>query len=167
VGEAQAARRLTVGGALAEVAIAQTMERRLSSEGVGEAYHEGATKHLNHAASVLTIAGAAVVAAAGRRSRAAAVAGGLLVSAGALAERWTVFRAGHRSAERPQDTVAPQRARISRGETRGAARREPRLAARAPAAAHDGLAMEPPGTTDGAPGGRPVTPGSPAIPPKT
>jgi hypothetical protein len=77
------------------------------------------------------------------------VAGGLLVSAGALAERWTVFRAGHRSAERPQDTVAPQRARIERGESRGAARREPRVTARAPAAA------------DGGPGERPVTPGSP------
>jgi formate-dependent nitrite reductase membrane component NrfD len=166
VDEAQAARRLTVGGALAEIAIAQTMERRLSSAGVGEPYHEGATKHLNHAATVLTLAGAAVVAAAGRRSRAAAVAGGLLVTAGAVAERWTVFRAGHRSAERPQDTVAPQRARIDRGEARGAARREPRVAARAPAAAHDGLALRPPATSDGAPGQRAVTPGSPAIPPK-
>ena len=56
------------------------------------------------------------------RSRPAAVAGGLLVSAGAVAERFTVFRAGKRSALRPQDTVAPQRARIDRGVTRGAAR---------------------------------------------
>jgi hypothetical protein len=48
------------------------MERRLSAEGVGEAYHEGATKHLNHAASLLTLAGAGVIAGPGRRSRAAA-----------------------------------------------------------------------------------------------
>jgi hypothetical protein len=41
------------------------------------------------------------------------VAGGLLVSAGAIAERWTVFRAGSRSAERPQDTLGPQRARLA------------------------------------------------------
>jgi formate-dependent nitrite reductase membrane component NrfD len=167
VREAQAARRLAVGGAAVELAIALGMEQRLRAEGVGEAYHEGATKHLNHAATALTLAGAAVIAGAGRRSRAAAVAGGLLVSAGALAERWTVFQAGKRSAQRPQDTVAPQRARIDRGESTGAARREPRRAARAPAAAEPGLAMAPPGASDAAaPGERPVTPGSPAIPPR-
>jgi hypothetical protein len=167
VREAQAARRLAVGGAVAEIAIAQAMERRLGAAGVGDAYHEGTTKHLNHAATALTLTGAAVIAAAGRRSRAAAVAGGLLVSAGALAERWTVFQAGRRSAKRPQDTVDPQRARIERGESPGAARRAPRFAARAPAAADAGLAMAPPGTADGArPGERPVTPGSPAIPPR-
>jgi hypothetical protein len=38
------------------------------------------------------------------------VAGGLL-TAGAIAERWTVFRAGFASAARPQDTIEPQRAR--------------------------------------------------------
>jgi hypothetical protein len=45
----------------------------------------------------------------------AAVAGGALVTVGAIAERFTVFRAGARSAARPQDTVEPQRERLRRG----------------------------------------------------
>ena len=44
----------------------------------------------------------------------AAIAGGALLSAGALAERWTVFKAGSASAARPQDTIGPQRDRLSR-----------------------------------------------------
>jgi hypothetical protein len=98
---------------------------------------------------------AGVIAGPGRRSRAAAIAGGLLVSAGAAAERFAVFRAGTRSAERPEDTVGPQRARIERGETRGAACREPRATAYAPLDAGDA-----------GPGERPVSLGSPAIPPR-
>jgi hypothetical protein len=39
------------------------------------------------------------------------VAGGLL-SGGAIAERWAIFRAGFASAARPQDTIDPQRARL-------------------------------------------------------
>jgi hypothetical protein len=155
VKEAQAARRLAVGGAVVEIATAQVMERRLDRLGVGAPYHEGVTKHLNHAASLLTLAGAGVLAGPGRRTRTAALAGGLLITAGAIAERFTVFRAGSRSAERPEDTVGPQRARIERGEIRGAARRE----------AH-GTAYAPLGADGAGPGRRPVSPGSPAIPPR-
>ena len=96
VADAAPARRLAVGGALAELAVAQLMERRLDAHGAGEPYHELST--LKRAAFGLTAAGAALIAARGSRSRRAAVAGGLLVSAGALAERWTVFRAGTHSA---------------------------------------------------------------------
>jgi hypothetical protein len=54
------------------------------------------------------------------------VAGGALATAGAVLERFAVFRAGARSAARPQDTVAPQRARIAAGGSAGAARRTAR-----------------------------------------
>jgi len=40
-----------------------------------------------------------------------------------ISERWAVFRAGFQSAGDPRYTVGPQRARIERGETRGAVRR--------------------------------------------
>lgn len=123
VADAEPARRLAVGGALAEAAVAAAMERRLRSAGAGGAYEEVAT--LNRAATALTLSGAALIALHGR-SRPAAVAGGLLVSAGAVAERFTVFRAGKRSALRPQDTVDPQRARVQRGASPGATRALPR-----------------------------------------
>jgi hypothetical protein len=146
VGEAQAARRLAVGGAIAELALAQAMERRLTSP----VYQQGAARRLRRGATTLTAAGAAVIAARGARSRRAAIAGGLLVTAGAIAERWTVFRAGSQSALRPEDTVAPQRARVDRDQNRGASRDS----ARVPAVhAADG----------NRPGERPVPRGSPAI----
>ena len=85
------------------------MEHRLGE--LGEVYREGDVQRLSRFATTLTAFGAALIAARGKRSRPAAVVGGVLLSAGAIAERWTVFRAGTRSAERPQDTVEPQRAR--------------------------------------------------------
>jgi formate-dependent nitrite reductase membrane component NrfD len=153
VEEAEAPRRLAVGGAVVELVLVHLMERRLEAEQIGEAYKEGRVKWLNHAATACTAAGAAVLAARGARSRPAAVAGAALLTAGAIAERWTIFRAGFQSAARPQDTVDPQRARIERGEARGAARTAPRRpAVPLPADGHR-------------PGERPVTPGSPAIEP--
>jgi hypothetical protein len=134
-----------VGGAVAELVIAQVMERRA---GVGGAYEAGAARTLKRAATALTAAGAGLMAV---RDRRAAVAGGALISAGALAERWSVFRAGFQSAARPQDTVEPQRSRIRAGLARGAARAAPRRPP--PAASEDGHR----------PGERPVPPGSPAI----
>jgi formate-dependent nitrite reductase membrane component NrfD len=122
---AQPARRLAVGGAAVEAAVAFGMERRLRALGVGGGYDEVAG--LNRAATALTLAGAALIAARGR-SRPASVAGGLLVSAGAIAERWTVFQAGKRSALRPEDTVGPQRTRVERDLSRGAARARARAA---------------------------------------
>ncbi|HEV2753670.1 MAG TPA: NrfD/PsrC family molybdoenzyme membrane anchor subunit [Solirubrobacteraceae bacterium] len=115
------ARWATVGGAVVEVAGTQLMEHRLGS--VGEPYHEGAAGRLGMAAKAMTTAGAAAIALRGRRSRAAALAGAALVTAGSLCERWSVFKAGFQSAARPDDTVVPQRERIERGDTRGAVRR--------------------------------------------
>jgi hypothetical protein len=112
--EAQPARRLAVGGAVAEVAIATAMHRRLSARGLAGAFEERLVKRLDRSATGLTLGGAALIAARSGRSRAAAIGGAALLTAGAVAERWTVFRAGAQSAARPQDTVAPQRARIER-----------------------------------------------------
>jgi Polysulphide reductase, NrfD len=110
VAEAQAARRLAVGGAVAELALAQFMERRLDARGVGDAYKERPVKQLSRVATLLTAAGALLVTC---RARRAAIAGGVLLTAGALAERWTVFKAGSASAARPQDTIEPQRRRLT------------------------------------------------------
>jgi formate-dependent nitrite reductase membrane component NrfD len=129
VREAQAARRLAVGGAIMEIVVDRVMHHRLQTAGLATAYREGTPKQLGHVATALTAGGAALIALRGRRSRAAAVAGGLALSAGALAERWTVFHAGSASAARAQDTVAPQRAHVTSGDRRGAARAGRRAAA--------------------------------------
>jgi hypothetical protein len=118
--DAAPARRLAIGGAVAELVIAQAMERRLGR--LAEPYRRGAPGALSKAATGLTLGGAALLARAGGRDRAAAVAGGAMVVAGALAERFSVFRAGFASARDPKFTVGPQRDRVARGASRGAAR---------------------------------------------
>jgi Polysulphide reductase, NrfD len=119
--DAAPARRLAIGGAVVSVGAALTMERTLGE--VGEPYKKGLSGRLARAAGALTLAGAAAIAAGGRRSRPAALAGSALLTAGVITERWAVFKAGFQSASDPKYTVGPQRARIERGETRGAARR--------------------------------------------
>jgi formate-dependent nitrite reductase membrane component NrfD len=123
VREASAARRLAIGGSVAEIALMKAMEHRLARTGVGAPYHEGAAGALAKLATGLTAGGVALLAARGHRSRPAATGAGALLTAGAIAERWSVFRAGFQSAARPQDTVRLQRARIDSGLVRGAARR--------------------------------------------
>ena len=115
------ARWATVGGAVVEVAATQLMEHRLGA--VGEPYHEGPAGRLGMAAKAMTTAGAAAIAVRGSRSRAVALAGAALVTAGSVCERWSVFKAGLQSAARPDDTLVDQRERVERGDTRGAVRR--------------------------------------------
>ena len=115
------ARRLAVGGAVVSVGAAVAMERILGE--LGEPYRTGTSGKLARAAGALSIAGAALIAARGARSRTAAIAGSAVLTAGVISERWAVFRAGFQSAGDPRYTVGPQRARIERGETRGAVRR--------------------------------------------
>ena len=115
--EAGPARRLTVAGAALELCAARAMEHRLGE--LGEPYHEGQVEKLNQAAKGLTAAGSLLLAAAGRRTRLAALAGGAATLAGAACERWAIFRAGFESARDPKYTVLPQRRRI--GERRRAA----------------------------------------------
>jgi hypothetical protein len=115
------ARRLAAGGALVSVAAALTMERNLGE--LGEPYSQGLPGKLSRLAGALNLAGGALIATRAGRSRSAAIAGGAILTAGVIAERWAVFRAGFKSASDPKYTVGPQRARIESGESRGAARR--------------------------------------------
>jgi DMSO reductase anchor subunit len=117
---AAAARRLAVGGAVAEAATNELMRRRLGFH--GEVYREGATHTYDNLSRACVAAGGALIAARAKQSRPAAIAGGALLAAGALAARWSVYKAGFRSAADPKYVVRPQRERVERGETRGAAR---------------------------------------------
>ena len=108
-GEAGPARRLAVAGALAGNAATALMERRLGF--AGEPYREGEAGRLGRIAKAATLGGAALLAARGRRSRAAAAAGSGLVLAGEAALRWSVFKAGFQSARDPKYVVELQRGR--------------------------------------------------------
>jgi formate-dependent nitrite reductase membrane component NrfD len=108
-GEAGPARRLAVGGAVAELTLKVAMRRRLGF--VGEVYDRERAGRYGRISRLCTGAGAALLATAGKRSRAAAVGGGALVLAGGLALRWSVFRAGFQSARDPRYVVVPQRER--------------------------------------------------------
>jgi hypothetical protein len=112
--DAGPARRLAVAGVLAEGALMQAMELRLGT--VGEVYRRGEAGKLSWAAKGLSLAGAALLARRGRKSRSSAVLGGALVCAGELCLRWSVFKAGFQSARDPKYVVEPQRARVSRSE---------------------------------------------------
>lgn len=103
------ARRAVVAGVVAELGVMQLMEKRLGF--VGEVYKHGEAGRYNKLTKVCTLAGAAVLARHGKRSRAAAVAGGALVLAGEMALRWSVFKAGFQSARDPRYTVVPQKRR--------------------------------------------------------
>jgi hypothetical protein len=107
---------VAVAGVLAEGALMQAMELRLGT--VGEVYHEGEAGKLARAAKAVSVAGAALLALRGKRSRAAAVAGGALVCAGELCLRWSVFKAGFQSARDPKYVVESQRRRIEQQGTK-------------------------------------------------
>jgi len=120
VEEAAPARRLALIGASAELALVAAMEHRLDE--LGEPYREGAAAAYRQAARALTIAGAAAMAGPARRRRPAAVAAAAMLLAGAVCERWSVFKAGFQSARDPKYTVAPQRRRVRDGRGQGASR---------------------------------------------
>jgi hypothetical protein len=114
--DAGPARRLAIAGVATEGALMQTMEERLGP--IGEVYRQGVAGKLAWAAKGLSTAGAALLALKGRRSRAAAAAGGALVCAGEMCLRWTVFKAGFQSARDPKYVVESQRRRIAARGTR-------------------------------------------------
>ena len=114
--DAGPARRLAIGGVIAEGALMQLMELRLGK--VGEVYHQGQSGKLAWAAKGLATAGAALLARRGKRSRAALVAGGALVCAGEMCLRWAVFKAGLQSARDPKYVVESQRQRADRQGTK-------------------------------------------------
>jgi hypothetical protein len=109
--DASPARRLAVGGALAGIGMMELMKRRLGSL-LAEPYESEEAGLFGKLSKACTGAGAATMVLAGSRSRAAAVAGGALMLAGAVFERWSVFRAGFQSARDPKYTVVPQRERL-------------------------------------------------------
>ncbi len=111
VGQAAPARRLALGAAAAELVATEVMQRRLGLH--REAYREGRARPLGWISRACVSAGAGLLARRGARSRAAAVAGGTLLCAGALATRWTVFEAGRNSAADPRYVVQPQRERLA------------------------------------------------------
>jgi hypothetical protein len=119
--DARPARRLALGAAAAEIGLEQLMERRLGEH--GEPYHLGEAKAFGDLSRACTAVGASVLAWRGGRSRAAAITGGALLSAGALSARWSIFKAGFQSAADPRYVIGPQRELIEQGSRAGAARR--------------------------------------------
>jgi formate-dependent nitrite reductase membrane component NrfD len=108
--EAAPARRLAVGGAALGLAAMQLMEHQLGE--LAEPYHQGPARRYGRLAKLFTTGGAATVGLAGHRTRSAAAAGSVMVLAGAVLERWAIFKAGFQSARDPRYTVDPQRARV-------------------------------------------------------
>jgi len=100
------ARRMMVAGALGELAATMLMEHRLGA--IGEPYRDGAAGRLGRFAKAATATGAAAAVIGRRRSTASRLAAGLVL-AGAVAERFSVFRAGFQSAEDPRYVVMSQR----------------------------------------------------------
>jgi DMSO reductase anchor subunit len=103
------ARRLAIGGAVAELAAGQLMDRRLGE--LSKPYKEGEAATYEKLSKGLTLAGAALMT-AGSRRRSAAMVGGALLLAGAVCKRWSIFKAGFGSAADPHQTVGPQRQRV-------------------------------------------------------
>ncbi|WP_101386628.1 NrfD/PsrC family molybdoenzyme membrane anchor subunit [Streptomyces sp. TLI_146] len=107
--EAAPARCAAALAALAETAASRAAERRLGM--VAETWREGRAGTLLRAARALTVGGAAGAMLGGHR-RAVAAASGLALLAGSACTRFGVFAAGIASAEDPEYTVLPQRARL-------------------------------------------------------
>jgi hypothetical protein len=108
--QAGPARRAAVGGAVAELAASQAMER--STGVVGETFVQGRAGVLLRAAKALTGLGALGAATVARRSRLAAGLSGAALLAGSALTRFGIFEAGRASTIDPKYTVEPQRARV-------------------------------------------------------
>ena len=107
------ARRLAVTAAIAELALAEELSRRLGE--LGKPYRQGPAGRLAKAEKAVTGVGVVLLGPLGRR-RGPRVAGGVLIAAGALLDRFTVWQAGRQSAREPKDVIGPQR-RASDGRT--------------------------------------------------
>jgi hypothetical protein len=94
----------------------------------GQVYKHGAAARLANLSRACTVSGGLLLAGRGRSSQAAAAAAGALLSIGAVAMRWSVFKAGFQSAADPAYVIGPQRAAVELGQRRGAARARPRVA---------------------------------------
>jgi hypothetical protein len=117
---ARPARRLAIAGGALAVLITKAMERRLGPL-VAEPYHQGRAGTYAKIAAITTVAGATLMAAAGKRRTGAIIAGTLLL-AGSWSERFAVFHAGKASATDPRYTSLSQKARVGRSGTRAVTR---------------------------------------------
>jgi formate-dependent nitrite reductase membrane component NrfD len=107
VTKAGPARRMAVAGAVVELAAHARMESAMGL--ASQPLHQGRAGGYTKAARALTIAGAALAALLGRRTRTASVLSGLALLAGSAATRFGIFHAGQQSARDPRYTVVPQR----------------------------------------------------------
>jgi formate-dependent nitrite reductase membrane component NrfD len=109
---APARRALLIGGAT-ELLVTEMISRRhpLSAEQL----QRGVAGRFFGAARVLTALAVVVTGGFARRSRLAAVAGGLAAVAGSVCTRFAVFHAGVQSTRDPKYVVVPQRERLERG----------------------------------------------------
>jgi hypothetical protein len=135
---ARPARRLALASAALEVGLKELMERRLGDH--GDPYRQASASGFGRIGQLCIATGAMLLAARGGRSRGAAIAGGALLSAGALSARWSVFKAGYQSAADPGRVVGPQRAGIRRGDRRGASRHQSKVRNPEPAIGSPALA---------------------------
>jgi hypothetical protein len=112
VAQAGPARRLAVGGVLAEIATDQRMEAAMGL--TAEPLHQGKAGTYLRIAKVLNVIGVAGAVLLGCRSRAASVISGSALMAGSALTRFGIFEAGQQSARDPKYTVVPQRERLDR-----------------------------------------------------
>jgi hypothetical protein len=116
-GQAAPARRLALAGAAVELVAA---ERILGRGLVTEPYRQGRPGLLMKV-SRYAATGAAALTLVGRRSRVLSAVAGATYLAGSLATRFGVFEAGLASAKDPKYIVVPQKERLARRQTGGAA----------------------------------------------
>jgi len=107
--ESGPARRMAVGGAALDLAMAERMRRAMGLS--AEPLQAGRAGGYLRAARALTTGGA-LLAAAGGRSRVVSMAAGAALLAGSVCTRFGIFHAGQQSAQDPRYTVVPQRERV-------------------------------------------------------
>lgn len=110
VAEAGPARRMALGGVLAEIAAERWMTSSLGL--AAEPLKQGRAGALMRARKTVIAAGLAATALASR-SRVGAVVAGVALLAGSALGRFAIFEAGQQSARDPKYTVVPQRERLS------------------------------------------------------
>jgi formate-dependent nitrite reductase membrane component NrfD len=107
--EAAPARRLAAAGAATELAAAWLIDHRPGV--LTEAWETGRAHRMRRLSQILTLGGGLTALTAARTSRAAGVAAGVSLLAGAALQRFGTFEAGVISTKDPKYTVVPQRQR--------------------------------------------------------
>ncbi|HEX3647098.1 MAG TPA: NrfD/PsrC family molybdoenzyme membrane anchor subunit [Pseudonocardiaceae bacterium] len=115
VDQAGPARRAVLLGAALDVVASKRMERGMGV--AAEPLRTGTAGRLLRTAEILTVGGAVVGGVLGKRSRMAAVLGGVAALAGSACTRFGIFHAGVASAKDPKYTVVPQRERLRERES--------------------------------------------------